>query len=132
MATASAGPEEADNDIITLMINSLPVTVKMGLHAKTILSQYCHQNKLVYPTFSDALSNRDATGMYKEWRLFKARFELGVKKVVGSGLTKKDAEKAAARKFINNYFMVSFWHPISVLAENDNKANLPKLMLELE
>ena len=87
------------------MINSLPVTVKMGLHAKTILSQYCHQNKLVYPTFSDALSNPDATGMYKEWRLFKARFELGGKKVVGSGLTKKDAEKAAARKFINNYFM---------------------------
>ena len=102
---ASAGLEEDEDDMISLLVNNLPVTVKRGLHAKTILAQYCHQNKLVYPTFIDALSNPTASGRYQEWRLFKSRFELGGKKVVGSGLTLKDAEQAAARKYINNNFM---------------------------
>ena len=94
---ASAGLEEDEDDMISLLVNNLPVTVKRGLHAKTILAQYCHQNKLVYPTFIDALSNPTASGRYQEWRLFKSRFELGGKKVVGSGLSLKDAGQAAAR-----------------------------------
>ena len=124
---ASAGLEEDEDDMISLLVNNLPVTVKRGLHAKTILAQYCHQNKLVYPTFFDALSNPTASGRYQEWRLFKSRFELGGKKVVGSGLTLKDAEKAAARKYINNNFLPGENSPLAEIpVPNLKKKETPR------
>ena len=102
-SSSPASPQEDDEyDKISYVVNNMAVTVKRGLHAKTILAQLCHKHKLVYPTFQDSLSNPDATG---EWRLFKSRFELAGKKVVGSGISRKDAEQAAARNYINNVFL---------------------------
>ena len=57
-----------------------------------------------------------------EWRLFRARFTLNGKHVVGSGSTPKKAEHAAARKYLNNNFMSG---EISLQAE----INIPSVQL---
>ena len=95
---AMAGP---DDEYITLIANNLPVTVKKNVKAKTMLTIYCQQNKLPYPDYKISLVNPEE----KEWRLFKARFNLSGRNVVGSGKTIKEAEMAAARKYLSNNFL---------------------------
>ena len=57
--------------------------------------------KLPYPDYKISLVNPKE----KEWRLFKARFNLNGRDVVGSGKTIKEAEMAAARKYLSNNFL---------------------------
>ena len=102
MSGASAHPDDDQEDNYeTLLVNSLPVTVVKGGHAKSILTEYCQQNKLACPNFSVRLENPDDL----EWKLFKASFKLNNKLAIGSGKSAKLAEKAAARKYLNNNFM---------------------------
>ena len=61
-----------DDKYITLLVNNLPVTVRKDIRAKTMLTIYCQQNKLLYPDYKISLVNPKE----KEWRLFKARFKL--------------------------------------------------------
>ena len=72
--------------------------MKKGLNPKTVLAIYCQQNNLDFPVYSVGEENENDP----EWRIFKARFELGGKSVMGSARTKKAAETNAARKFLNN------------------------------
>ena len=57
--------------------------------------------KLPQPQYTVTLWNPEED----EWRLFRARFTLNGKHVVGSGSTPKKAEHAAARKYLHNNFM---------------------------
>ena len=40
-----------------------------------------------------------------EWKMFKARCKLNGRCVIGKGKSPKQAEQAAARKYLNNNFM---------------------------
>ena len=93
--------EVADDEFVTLMVNNLPVTARKNIDSKTTLCQYCQQNKLPQPQYTVTLWNPEED----EWRLFRARFTLNGKHVVGSGSTPKKAEHAAARKYLHNNFM---------------------------
>ena len=74
-------------------MNGRTVTVKSGQHAKTILCIFCQQNQLNFPQFLTE-ENKDVPEI--EWRLFRARFKLDGRSVVGSGRTKKKAEMAGS------------------------------------
>ena len=93
--------EVADDEFVTLMVNNLPVTARKNITSKTTLCHYCQQNRLPQPQYAVTLWNPEED----EWRLFRARFTLNGKHVVGSGTTPKKAEHAAARKYLNNNFM---------------------------
>ena len=93
--------EVADDEYVTLIVNDLPVTARKDIDSKTTLCHYCQQNRLPQPQYAVTLWNP----YEDEWRLFKARFTLNGKRVVGSGSTIKKAEHAAARKYLNNNFM---------------------------
>ena len=99
-------------------------TVKSGQHTKTILCIFCQQNQLNFPQYILTEENKDVPEI--EWRLFRARFKLDGRSVVGSGRTKKKAEMAAARKFLNNNFLSG---ESSSQAENlpgiNDKKNIP-------
>ena len=99
-------------------------TVKSGQHTKTILCIFCQQNQLNFPQYILTEENKDVPEI--EWRLFRARFKLDGRSVVGSGRTKKEAETAAARKFLNNNFLTGL---SSSQAENlpgiNDKKNIP-------
>ena len=93
--------EVADDKYVTLIVNDLPVTARKDIDSKTTLCHYCQQNRLQHPEYVVTLWNQ----YEDEWRLFRARFTLNGKRVVGSGTTPKKAEQAAARKYLNNNFI---------------------------
>eukprot|EP00092_Neocalanus_flemingeri_P105108 GFUD01134685.1.p1 GENE.GFUD01134685.1~~GFUD01134685.1.p1 ORF type:complete len:165 (+),score=38.39 GFUD01134685.1:111-605(+) len=93
--------QEEEDSMVTLIVNDRLVTVKKGLQAKTILSIFCQQNKLQYPVYKVTVANESEP----ELKLFRAKFHLDGKNVVGIGQDVKKAEMAAARKFINNNFI---------------------------
>ena len=93
--------EVADDKYVTFIVNDLPVTARKDIDSKTTLCHYCQQNRLQQPQYVVTLWNP----YEDEWRLFRARFTLNGKRVVGSGSTIKKAEQAAARKYLNNNFM---------------------------
>ena len=92
---------DEDDEFVTLMVNNLPVTARKNITSKTTICLYCQQNKLPQPEYTLTLWNPEED----EWRLFRARFTLNGKHVVGSGSTPKKAEHAAARKYLHNNFM---------------------------
>ena len=102
MASSLAAMAPApDEDLISYLVNNLPLTVREDQDAKTMLSIYCQQNHLSFPEYKVTLVNPDN----EEWRMFKARFNLNGRWVVGNGRTPKKAEMAAARKYVNNNFL---------------------------
>ena len=117
---ASAVPDAVDEDE-TLIVNSLPVTFKKGIHAKTIISIYCQQNKLVCPVYSNTLVNPNDP----EWKNFYSRFDFNSKRVIGSGKSPQKAEKAAARKYLNNNFMSGENSPQTEIPVSSSKENKP-------
>ena len=117
MASAVTGEED---EYITLLANNLPVTVRKDAKAKTMLTIYCQQNGLPYPDYKISLVNPEE----KEWKLFKARFKLNEREVVGSGKTIKEAEMAAARKYLSNKFDVSGVSPEAEIQVSKPKKNI--------
>jgi hypothetical protein len=92
---------EDEESMETFIVNGKPVFVKKGLNPKTVLAIYCQQNNLAFPVYSVGEENENDP----EWRIFKARFGLEGKSVMGRARTKKAAETNAARKFLNNLFL---------------------------
>ena len=101
VSTMASDLADEDDEFVTLMVNNLPVTARKNIKAKTTLCLYCQQNNLPQPEYTLTLWNPEED----EWRLFRARFTLNGKHVVGSGRTPKKAEHAAARKYLHNNFM---------------------------
>ena len=101
VSTMASDLADEDDEFVTLMVNNLPVTARKNIKAKTTLCLYCQQNNLPQPEYTVTLWNPEED----EWRLFRARFTLNGKHVVGSGSTPKKAEHAAARKYLHNNFM---------------------------
>ena len=87
--------EVAEDPYVTLVVNDLTVTARKDIDSKTTLCLYCQQNRLDQPEYV----------VSKYLSLFRARFVLNGKHVVGSGSTMKKAEQAAARKYLNNNFV---------------------------
>ena len=87
--------EAAADPYVTLVVNDLTVTARKDIDSKTTLCLYCQQNRLPFPEYV----------VSKYLSLFRARFVLNGKHVVGSGSTMKKAEQAAARKYLNNNFV---------------------------
>ena len=121
---ASAVTVEED-EYITLLVNNLPVTVRKDATAKTMLTIYCQQNGLPYPDYKISLVNPEE----KEWKLFKARFKLNEREVVGSGKNIKAAEMAAARKYLSNNFMSGENSPQAEIQVTKPKKNIPPKQL---
>ena len=87
--------EVAEDPYVTLVVNDLTVTARKDIDSKTTLTLYCQQNRLPFPEYV----------VSKYLSLFRARFVLNGKHVVGSGSTMKKAEQAAARKYLHNNFV---------------------------
>ena len=87
--------EAAADPYVTLVVNDLTVTARKDIDSKTTLTLYCQQNRLPFPEYV----------VSKYLSLFRARFVLNGKHVVGSGSTMKKAEQAAARKYLHNNFV---------------------------
>ena len=64
------------------------------------MSIYCQQNNLEYPQYKVTLVHPEDP----EWRMFKARFKLNGRCVIGKEKSPKQAEQAAARKYLNTNF----------------------------
>ena len=112
MASSLAAMAPApDEDLISYLVNNLPLTVREDQDAKTMLSIYCQQNHLSFPEYKVTLVNPDN----EEWRMFKARFNLNGRWVVGNGRTPKKAEMAAARKYVNNNGLLADQPQTSIL-----------------
>ena len=122
MASAVTGEEDV---YITLFVNNVPVTVRKDAKAKTMLTIYCQQNGLPYPDYKISLVNPEE----KERILFKARFKLNEREVVGSGKTIKEAEMAAARKYLSNDFMSGENSPQAEIQVTKPKKNIPPKQL---
>ena len=110
---------------ITLFVNNVPVTVRKDAKAKTMPTIYCQQNGLPYPDYKISLVNPEE----KERILFKARFKLNEREVVGSGKTIKEAEMAAARKYLSNDFMSGENSPQAEIQVTKSKKNIPPKQL---
>ena len=101
VSTMASDLADEDDEFVTLMVNNLPVPARKNIKSKTTLCLYCQQNNLPQPEYTLTLWNPEED----EWRLFRARFTLNGKHVVGSGRTPKKAEMAAARKYLHNNFI---------------------------
>ena len=125
VSTMASELADEDDEFITLLVNNLPVTGRKNIKAKTMLCQYCQQNNLPQPEYTLTLINPDED----EWRLFRARFTLNGKHVVGSGRTHKKAEMAAARKYLQNNFLSGESSPQAEIHVPRSRQNVPPKQL---
>lgn len=76
------------------------ITLPSPMDAKTLLQQILQGRKLKLPIYRDISAEGPSHS-----QLFKVSVEaLGDKKVIGSGLSKKEAERDAAKTFLATYF----------------------------